>query len=363
MKRISAEIIFDGFKFIKNKTIVIDKGKIIEIDKVKKKDIILDGILCPGFVNAHCHLELSFLKNRFKDVTTLENFISRIKSINRQKEFRENSINVADKHMYNNGINVCADIVNNDFTKEVKKTSKILYVNFVEIYGTDIEQADYILERGKTLKNLFNNSYITLHSSYSVSLPLLEKLIKCIDSDSILSIHVFESPDENELFKKFQNIQEWHKKFRKIQDYTLNFIYNLPTENPILFVHNTFIRFEYYKDIINRFKVPYFVLCPCSNLRLSGQLPPRFLFENKDNICIGTDSLASNSSLSIIKEINTIMKFYPDIELNFLLKAATVNGARALGVYCKYGSFENGKEAGILLIKKRKENLYAKRII
>ena len=94
-------------------------------------------------------------------------------------------------------------------------------------------------------------------------------------------------------------------------------------------------------------------MCPNANLYIENRLP-EVLIENRENIeiCIGTDSLASNYSLSILEEMKTLQKHFPSISLGELIKWASLNGAKALGIEDKYGSFEVGKKPGVVWINK-----------
>jgi aminodeoxyfutalosine deaminase len=92
------------------------------------------------------------------------------------------------------------------------------------------------------------------------------------------------------------------------------------------------------------------------------------LFKNACNIVVGTDSLASNHQLNILEELKTISKNFPDIPIETLLQWATINGARALQMDSDLGSFEKGKQPGIVLIeniidKKLTSGSFAKRIL
>jgi cytosine/adenosine deaminase-related metal-dependent hydrolase len=66
---------------------------------------------------------------------------------------------------------------------------------------------------------------------------------------------------------------------------------------------------------------------------------------------LGTDSLASNSSLNLLDEMKTIQKIVPDITLEVMLQWATVNGAKVLEMDKKLGSFEKGKKPGLVLLE------------
>jgi cytosine/adenosine deaminase-related metal-dependent hydrolase len=91
-------------------------------------------------------------------------------------------------------------------------------------------------------------------------------------------------------------------------------------------------------------------LCPNANLYIGGQLPAIDLFvKNKGEIVLGTDSLASNHQLSILEEIKTIARHFPDITTEQLLRWATINGAKAWQMDKLLGSFEKGKQPGVIL--------------
>jgi cytosine/adenosine deaminase-related metal-dependent hydrolase len=90
--------------------------------------------------------------------------------------------------------------------------------------------------------------------------------------------------------------------------------------------------------------------CPNANLYISDQLPAIDLFiKNDAEIVLGTDSLASNHQLSILEEIKTIARNFPDISKDQLLRWATINGAKALQMENLLGSFEKGKQPGVIL--------------
>jgi cytosine/adenosine deaminase-related metal-dependent hydrolase len=93
-------------------------------------------------------------------------------------------------------------------------------------------------------------------------------------------------------------------------------------------------------------------LCPNANLYIENSLPNvSLLTDSNCTLTMGTDSLASNSQLSIIDEINCLLQHQPSISLEVLLKAATYNGALFLGIENKYGTFGKHKKCGINLIE------------
>jgi cytosine/adenosine deaminase-related metal-dependent hydrolase len=121
----------------------------------------------------------------------------------------------------------------------------------------------------------------------------------------------------------------------------------LATAENLQLVHNTFTRLADVKSVQER-KL-FFCICAQANLYIEKTLPDiPMLASSISSLTIGTDSYASNHSLSVMDEIKTISKYYPAITLNELLKWATLNGAGFLHVQNKFGSLEKGKQPGIL---------------
>ena len=123
----------------------------------------------------------------------------------------------------------------------------------------------------------------------------------------------------------------------------------------VVLVHNTFtgeedVLYAKRRAGINDQNL-FFCICANANLYIENALPPLGLFyANACNMVLGTDSLASNHSLSILDEMRTIRQHFPFIETMQLLQMATLNGAAALNMSDKLGSFERGKQPGVLLI-------------
>ena len=128
----------------------------------------------------------------------------------------------------------------------------------------------------------------------------------------------------------------------------LTYLPHLGNCKNLLLVHNTFTKNE---DIIwanKLYNELYWCLCPNANLYIENSLPQlnNFIADNCRMI-IGTDSLASNTSLSITSEINALLANFNWIKIADTLKWATYNGAEALGIEDKFGGFIKGKNAGL----------------
>jgi cytosine/adenosine deaminase-related metal-dependent hydrolase len=327
------------------------------------------GILVPGFVNAHCHLELSHLKGKIPEKTRLGRFLGFINKLrNLQEEDFEEAIKKADFTMKHAGIVAVGDVSNSYTSLETKRNSKIKYHTFVEAFGFHPSRAEKAFAFAEFVESMFREfdlpTSITPHSPYSVSEGLFLKIRdKALVENSILSVHNQESRDEVLFFKDGSgdiahhiseilkiDISHWKPTLKSPLEFTLSFI---PKENPLLLVHNTFTSPEDIQFLKSRRKMEntFLVLCPNANLYIENQLPPVSLFQKeKLNICLGTDSLASNDSLSILKEMIVLQNSFPEITLQNLVEWGSMNGARALGLNDFLGSLEPGKKPGINLI-------------
>lgn len=370
MKKISANYIFPGnIPPIKNGVLIIDKnGTIIDLLNPQKDEInwseveIHKGFICPGFINTHCHLELSYLKNQIQEKTQLHGFIKEIiiKRNTFSEEDRNQAIIEAELEMKKNGIVAVGDISNGNSTFKQKEKGILHYHTFIEVFGSDPKIANDAFLQAENLYKLYYNSTrvsITPHATYSVSDPLTLLINDhCITNKSLVSIHNQETESENEFHKKgsghLYNFLEIDKKTAFIatgENALSSFLAKYKDLNHTLLVHNTFtdkddIRWanKYNSDI-------YWAFCPNANLYIENKLPNFELFLN-EKCTIGTDSYASNWSLSILDELKTISKSSPNINLETLIKWATFNGAEFLK-FSHLGSFEIGKTPGINLIE------------
>jgi len=368
---IQADVVFTNMgSLLKNGGLEVDdQGKILGIfsqEEMQNKvpDEVYEGFLVPGFVNAHCHLELSFAVARIERNKGINHFIGRLEYLKKtiDKESKIAAVDYALEAMVEEGIVAVGDICNTNLTVEAKGNAKIKFRNFVEVYGLDEDAAEQKIQEAKALKSVFQNASLVPHSTYSLSSKLLESFDKQNTNNDILSLHHQESEAENQYFKEGKG--EMMDRFKtwglEIPDYipsgkspinTFCELLDLKI-NPTLLVHNTFSSSTDIDFIQDYFSNPSLCLCPSSNLFIENQLPPVPFFATTDiNICLGTDSLASNDMLSILHEIKILTKAFPELPLSTLIRWATLNGAKALGFEKELGSFQIGKTPGVLLIE------------
>jgi aminodeoxyfutalosine deaminase len=393
-RKIKADKLFDGYSFQIDKVLVIDeKGKIKDIVPQEQAGDDIEarkGILSPGLVNCHCHLELSHMRGLIPEKTGLVDFVFKVVTERFHSEAEIiNSINTAEEEMFKNGIVAIGDICNNTHTLAQKQKSRLRYYNFIEASGWTPSVSRMRVDRARSVYSQFqssgikNKSSIVPHAPYSVSENLWQA-IQPFFKDKVISIHNQETAFEDEFFLsgggdftrmyRLMNIDNAHHK--PTNKTSLKSYYNkLEEAQNILLVHNTFTGEEDVKFIRNtnrhgsenlnnskHVSRTFFCICINANLYIENALPPVELFRKYNcNLVLGTDSLASNWSLDIMSEIRSIRKHFPAIPLEELLTWATLNGARALTMDEELGSFEQGKKPGVVLVNE--DDLTIQRLI
>ncbi len=327
----------------------------------------LEGIVSPGFINCHCHLELSHMKGHIPKYTGLVDFV--LKVVN-ERHYEEAeiiaAIEEAEQEMLENGIVAAGDICNNTLTIAQKERGRLYYHNFIEASGFPPAVAGSRFERAKRFYDAYASALpansIVPHAPYSVS-PEMFGMIDSFARNELLTIHNQEITAENELFEKGSGdlVRLYHTMGIDISFFKPSGKSSLQTYLPylnnaktLLLVHNVCTTegdLEFIKTQHPKHRV-FFCLCPNANLYISNQLPDiNFLLKHGSEMVLGTDSLASNDQLSILEEMKTLQHHFPSLEPAALLKWATSNGSKALHADSWLGSLEKGKQPGIVLLE------------
>lgn len=372
-RKFKADKIFTGREMIENAVLVTDQNGTVE-SIVAMADAgadieIFSGMVCPGFINCHCHLELSHMKGLIPEKTGMTDFVL---AVVQQRHFPEEeilkAIAAAEEEMLQNGIVAVGDICNNSITLEQKKKQRLYYHNFIEVSGFVPAIAEQRFSRAIDLYNVFaqtsslpaySNSLVP-HAPYSVSKALFQKIVH-FPASPLISMHNQESPAEEELFldKKGDFLRMYSGMNIDASFFEPTGLNSLQSVFPfflrhqrILLVHNvttTAADVEYLKK---RDAAICFCVCLNANEYIGNGIPSVPLLQQSGfPIVLGTDSLASNRQLSMVEEIKSIQKNFPGIPLAQILTWATINGAEALQCQEWAGSFEKGKKPGILLLE------------
>ncbi len=368
---IEGEPIINGYVEIDEEGIILSYGSSDSLDAQRKASAeYLEGILIPGFANAHCHVELSHMKGLFRQGTGMDGFIQQINALRLtvNREERIAALTEQMEQMYEAGVSVMGDISNCDESFECKASSPIYTRTYLEVFGTEPEDAPQILAEALQLQEKATRMELdaapTPHSPYTMS-PLLNRLSAVEGLKSgYLSYHNQESDQEEDMIRygTGELAEDYKARGSSMPPVTGEsalkyFLDNLqkeikaPIEGRLLLVHNTVTDQESIDEALKVLKSPYWAICPLSNIFIHRMLPPLDLLrENNLTICVGTDSLSSNLQLSMIEEIRCIQEYYPHIPLEEILRWCCLNGACAVGAEERFGSFRPGKKPGIVLI-------------
>ena len=372
-KKYKAPQLFTGLEMLDDSKVLItdDEGKIEEIVDVRDAGedvLVLEGIISPGFINCHCHLELSHMRGLIPEHTGLINFVFKVVT---QRHFAEEeilqAIDKAEAEMIVNGIVAVGDICNNTHTVIQKQKGRIAYYNFIEASGWLPGIASERFHRSLIIFEKFlkitERTTIVPHAPYSVSKELWSHIAPFFQN-KVVSIHNQETAFEDEFFT--QGTGDFVRMFELMKIDNSHFIASGKSSLPsyfnqlskatnVLLVHNTFtsiadVAYANKQAQVNKQQL-FWCLCPNANLYIENKLPDVMaLMKEGSQLVLGTDSLASNHGLSILAEMKVIQQNFNDISKETLLKWATINGARALQMQDQLGSFEKGKKPGVVLL-------------
>ena len=369
-QKFQATQIFTGTELLEDQLVLItQKDGTIEamvgIEDAGDEVQNFEGIITPGFINAHCHLELSHMKGMIPAHTGLQEFVKQIVALRQvDQESIQEAIVSAEAEMMANGIVAVGDISNTLDTLSQKAKHNLAYYSFVELYDLDPTLAADKIKAGLEIQKQFQENCVRAslvpHAPYSVTNNLWNLLSAHFGIHTI-SIHNQETPDENDFFKtktgSFLGMYERTKV--NLDFFEATGLSSLQSILPIfkkahhgILVHNSFTSAEDIQAVHAAMDNAFWCLCPNANQYIEQTMPPIELLRSKNaKMVIGTDSYASNWSLSVLDELKTIQQHHPQIPLDEMLGWATLNGARALQMDKHLGSFEQGKKPGVVMIK------------
>ena len=376
MKRIAAEYIYtlESFAPLCNAFVEFDEdGTIVRTglcENPEKEAVFYKGAIVPGFVNAHCHIELSHLQGKFVKGSGMAGFIDQINAL-RDSSCREERIGLVSKWMdilWNQGVSAMGDISNCDESFTVKSKSPLYTRTFLEVFGTEPDDAPSIMESVRDLQRKASAMGIDAapvpHSCYTMSPELLTASAADALKSGFLSYHSQESPEEEEMLLSGSGALYDNRKKAgmSIPPVTgkpslmyfidrLSEVHPAPFDENILLVHEVCLTEEAAdaaKEVMNNL---FIALCPMSNLFINNQLPPVLLMRNKGlKLTLGTDSLSCNDTLDMVREMYCLQHSFPDIPFGEILSWACINGAEFLGKSDILGSVVPGKKPGLVLV-------------
>ena len=376
MRRISAEYIYTNgtAQPIRNGFVEVDDdGAVLRTGVISSREEepeFYDGAVVPGFVNTHCHIELSYLRGKFRKGTGMAGFIDQINAMRDTSSMEEKKADIEFwmKTLWNRGVSAMGDISNCSDSFEAKAASPMYTRTFLEVFGTEPEDCDSVMRNVLELQEVADSYGLDAapgpHACYTMSPELLTAVSRKGLESGYLSFHSEETQEEEDMMisgsgAMFENRRKAGMSMPPVtgKSSLLYFIDRLETAHPapfdehILLVHECCMNEEGIEAVKKVMRHPFIALCPCSNIFIHNMLPPVELMRSSGlKLTLGTDSLSSNDDLDIVREVFCLQENFPDIPLGELFQWASRNGAEFLGKGDVLGQIKEGMRPGLVHI-------------
>jgi cytosine/adenosine deaminase-related metal-dependent hydrolase len=354
--------------------IAIDRGRIVSVGmRDGNEDIALGRVaVLPGLVNAHTHLELSYLHGRIPPAPSFLDWVRPMLAA------RGERAGIADQVVLDSAIDAMrrARIAGTALVGDVSNTLAVVpllrdagmaacvFHELIGFRGVDADEQVAAARRAIDALSSGDDVRLSLapHAPYSVSPALFSAIRRNLDDDDtrkVSTVHLGESPEEVELLKKgtgpwrtlLEEIGVWNETWQAPACSPVEYLSDLGfLQNSVLAVHG--VQLE--GSDLSRLRAlgVTVVSCPRSNRYVGVGSPPLEAFYAMDlDVAFGTDSLASVEDLNMFNELAEARRIAPRVPARALLQSATLTGATALGFSDDYGSIEPGKRAALIAVR------------
>jgi aminodeoxyfutalosine deaminase len=325
--------------------------------------------ILPGLINAHTHLELSWLRRRVPPANRFTDWVKTLVAIRRGTEQLATpeimtAIHDAIREVSESGTVAVGEITNSLAAVEPMKTAGLAGVVFHELLGfKERDGASIEASRDTRAAAARHGIRISLapHAPYSTSVELFRAIRQAVNASDcpIMSVHLGESPEEVEFLETGRG--PWRGMLEAIGVWRDD--WPLPGCGPVQFLERhgvidartLVVHGVQFDDVaLERLRAlgATLVTCPRSNQWVGVGCPPieRF-YRSGVAVAVGTDSLASVDDLNLFSELKTMRRLAPGVTARQLLESATLVGARALGVDDELGSIAPGKRAALIAVR------------
>jgi cytosine/adenosine deaminase-related metal-dependent hydrolase len=361
---------------IRDGWVAIDGGRVVSCGGADRpegpaRDIDLgDVAILPGLVNAHTHLELSYLRGR---VPRGASFVSWIRSVmtTRRGYPDPNAPEILDAvaggiaEAIRCGTAAVGDISNTLVTYQPLTESALAGVVFYELIGFKPPDPAGLVDRARDAVRSIKatggvRASLAAHAPYSVAPAVLRAIAEAIERDALpaCSVHLSESAEEVEFIRTGEGL--WR---RLLEDFgAWNPEWTAPGVSPVQYLaEQSFLGprvmavhgVQMTAADLARLAAHHttLVTCPRSNEYTAAGTPPIEQFYSSGvAVAVGTDSLASAPDLNLFAELAALRALAPVVPASTLLESATRQGARALGLDADYGTIEPGKTARLVAV-------------
>ena len=323
-----------------------------------------DVAILPGLVNAHTHLELSWMRQQVPPSDSMPAWASRLLSLRRGVAVDPpGPIADAIREVRAAGTSLVGDVTNTLAAYDVLADSDLAAAVFREILGFNVPNPEQAVTGAEAqLATLIPRAWLRAsvvpHAPYSVS-PALFRAIAGAAGDRPMSVHLGESPDEMQFLRDgtgawrelLGRLGAWNDRWQPPGCGPVEYLDRLGlVTRRLLAVHATQLEDGELARLAAAGATV--VTCPRSNRWTGAGTPPidRF-YASGVRVTIGTDSLASVDDLNLFAELAEVRRLCPGMPAARLLESATIHGAAALGFADDYGSIEPGKRADLIAVR------------
>jgi cytosine/adenosine deaminase-related metal-dependent hydrolase len=360
---------------IRDGWVAVDRGRIVAVGRRVPadgaRDVRLgDVVIMPGLVNAHTHLELSYLRDQIPPASSFVAWVRGIMAGQRMHADRRApqilaAIENAIAESRASGTVAVGDISNTLATFELLTKSPLAAVVFYELIRFNApDPRSFVDAAAAAIEALpateFVRASLAAHAPYSVAPLVFRAIRETVERDAFTpcSVHLAESAEEVEFVRTgtgpwrslLEDIGAWDPKWVPPGVSPVQFLDDAGFLGAnVVAVHGVQMTLD---DLgILKARGTTLVTCPRSNGHTGAGAPPiQDFYDAGVRVAIGTDSLASSPDLNVFAELATMRALAPDVPASSLLRSATLEGARALGFDADYGSIEPSKRAQLLAV-------------
>lgn len=367
-----AEVVRDGAVVVESSGEVVEVGRAQDLLPAHAGARVerVRGVLLPGLVNAHTHLELSALRGMVPGGAGFVAWVERMMGARAevQPEQDEQAIDRAVAELDACGTAAVGEVSNSLAAVRALAKRAIAGCVFHEVFGVQREPLERRLaELPRAIEERFGAwpsddlAYApTAHTLYTTHPDVVRRIARdARDRGARISIHLSEHAAERRALEQGDGpVVDWYESRLKLRRDRLVW----PHKSPIAFadelgvlaphvvcVHLTDARGDELELVARRGACVVF--CPRSNLHIETRLPPLVAARAAGVApALGTDSLASNASLDVLAEARALADRFPSVAASDLVRMATWEGARALG-RADLGRIARGARPGIVAIE------------
>jgi cytosine/adenosine deaminase-related metal-dependent hydrolase len=326
--------------------------------------------ILPALVNAHTHLELSWMRGRIPETGDFNQWLRTVIELKaraaEQGDGVAQAIDDAIREARSFGTGLVGEVTNTLATSRALEKHGVAGVVFHELLGFKTEDAISVMEEATARLAKQGGSdrlrhTLAPHAPYSVSPALFGLIRDALRGDPLAksTVHLGESAAEIEFLKDgtgpcrtaLERMEKWDASWLPPQSNPVGYLDRMGfLDDRVLVVHGTQFGDEELKLLAA--KGATLVTCPRGNVRTGAGSPPiEEFFDSGVCVAVGTDSLASVPDLNLFAELEEMRRLAPALPARLLLESATINGARALGFEAEFGTIDAGKRDALVAVR------------